>query len=101
VEFEGVVWWPYLDMGNPGTTKMLDSLDVVGYGAPHISIGYDQVNTSAYTTPYLLDPDTVPGGRIPMAVSAPTMAVKLVYAPGQSWELLAAALYVNDQTMGR
>jgi hypothetical protein len=36
-----------------------------------------------------------------MAVSAPTMAVKLVYAPGQSWELLAAALYVNDQTMGR
>lgn len=101
VEFEGVVWWPYLDMGNPGTTKNLDSLDVVGYGEPHVSIGYDQVNTSAYTTPYLIAADTVPGGRIPMSVAAPTMAVKLVYAPGQSWELLAAALYVQDQAMGR
>lgn len=101
VGFEGVVWWPYLDMGSPGTTKMLEAVDVVGYGAPSISIGYNQATTSAYTTPYLIAADTVPGGRIPMAVSAPSMAVKLTYAPGQAWSLLAAALYLQDQRMGR
>jgi hypothetical protein len=101
VEFEGVVWWPHLDLNSPGTTKMLDSVDVVGYGEASVSIGYDQRNSAAYTTPYSVSADTVPGGRIPMSVSAPSLAVKLVYAPGQSWELLAAALYLNDQAMGR
>lgn len=100
VGFEGIVWWPYLDMGSPGTTKLLDSVDIVGYGTCSISIGYNQATTTAYTTPYTIGPDTVPGGRIPMSVAAPSMAVKLVYAPGQSWELLAAALYLQDQRLG-
>lgn len=101
VEFEGVVWFPYLDMGNPGTTKMLEALDITAYGSSAVSIGYDQSNTTAYTTPYTIDPDTVPGGRVPMAVSAPSMSVKVAFAPGQSWELLALQLYLQDQGMGR
>lgn len=101
VQFEGVVWFPYLDIGSPGTTKMLESIDVVGYGAPTVSVGYDQVNTTAYTTPYTINPDTVTGGRIPMAVSGPSLALKITYAPGQAWELLAASLYLQDQGMGR
>lgn len=101
VEFEGVVWWPYLDMGSPGTTKLLEAIDVVAYGTSAVSVGYDQANTAAYTAAYDIAADTVPGGRIPMSVSAPSLAVKIVFAPGQSWELLAAQLYLQDQGVGR
>lgn len=101
IDFEGVVWFPYLDMGAPGTTKMLEAMDMVAYGAADVSIGYDQSNTTAYTTPFRIDPDTVPGGRVPMSVSAPSMSVKVAFAPGQSWELLAMQLYLQDMGSGR
>jgi hypothetical protein len=96
VEFEGIVWSPYLDMGSPGTTKMLDSFDIVAYGECEVSIGYDQATTTAYTTPFVVGPDTVPGGRVPLPLAAPSMAVKLRFMPGQQWQLNAMNLYIDD-----
>jgi hypothetical protein len=100
VEFEGLIWTPYLEMGSPGTTKMLDSFDIVGYGTCEVSIGYDQNNTTAYTTPFAVEADTVMGGRIPLPLAAPSMAVKIRYLPGQAWQLNSFNLYVNDFKMG-
>lgn len=94
--FEGVVWWPYLHRGNPSKEMTLETVDVEGYGQCSVSIGYNQADTTAYTTPYTLSEDTVPAGGIPIPVTAPSMAVKLTYAPGQSWELLQATLYLQD-----
>lgn len=101
VEFEGIVWWNYLDCGSPGTTKMMHGLDVVGFGEVEVSVGYDQNNPSAYTTPFLTGPDTVPGGMIPLPIAAPSFALKLRYPGGQAWSMLAAALYLDDMGTGR
>jgi hypothetical protein len=99
-EFEGIIEWPYLDMGSPGTTKMVDSIDVVGYGVCTVSLGYDQTNAAAVTTPVTIDPDTVPGGRIPIPVAGASLSMKLVYAGGQSWQLNAANFWITDFRMG-
>lgn len=93
IDFAGVVWWPWLDNGKAGQTKMLESIEYVGTGqAPSISIGYDQRNLSAFTTPYLIDADTLPGEPIPIPVAAPTMSVKLEFAGGESWAVNALSL---------
>lgn len=94
--FAGTVWWPYLDLDNPGGNKQLVAVDVVGYGNPSVSIGYDQTNAAAYTTPCLIPADTVAGMKVPIPVTAPSMAVKVVYAAGQAWQLNAVNLYLND-----
>jgi hypothetical protein len=96
VNFEGIVHFPYLDMGEPGTNKMLVGLDVVGAGNPTISIGYDQNNSLAYTTPFPIGPDTVPGGIVPIPVNCPSMSVRLVYAGGEAWQLNAINQYLQD-----
>lgn len=100
VEFEGVVWTPYLDMGNPGVTKAINGIDIVAYGTLTVSIGYNQLDTSQYTAPFAIGPDTVPGGTVPFGVAAPSMAVKLVFAGGQSWQLNAMTLYLDDFGLG-
>ena len=100
VTFEGVVEWPHMDMGSPGTTKMVDSVEVVGYGACTVSLGWDQSNVAAMTTPYAISADTVPGGRIPIPIAGPSISVKLVYAGGQAWQLNAAALWIQDFRQG-
>jgi hypothetical protein len=98
--FEGVVWWNYLDMGSPGVHKMMHGFDVIGYGAAEVSFGYDQANLAAYTTPFTVSPDTVPGGMVPMPLCAPSFALRLRYPPGQSWSLLSAQIYVDDTGIG-
>ena len=100
ISFAGTIWWPHLDMGKPGGTKQLIGVDVVGYGNPTISIGYDQTNAAAYTTPCAIPADTVPGCIVPIPVTAPSLAVKVVYAAGQAWQLNAVNLYLNDLKVG-
>lgn len=93
VNFTGIVWWPWLDFGSPGATKMLEGFDYVGTGqGPSISIGYDQRDPSIFTDGYQLDPDTLPGGIIPFPVSAPTMSVKLEFAGGEAWNVQSVLL---------
>lgn len=95
--FPGRVQWNWLDLGTPGTTKMLEGFDYVGNGqGPSISIGYDQRDVNAFTDPYQLDPDTLPGGIIPLPVAAPTMSVKLDFAGGERWQVQSVTLYVDD-----
>lgn len=100
VQFEGVIWTPYMGMGNDATTKLVDSFDVTAYGTCEVSFGTDQVSTTVYTTPVLVGPDTITGGRIPMPIAAPSIAVKIRFLPGQSWQLNSFNLYVNDMKPG-
>jgi hypothetical protein len=97
VDFPGSVWWPWLDFGQPGLTKMLDGFDYVGTGqGPSISIGYDQRNPAVFTDPYQLENDTMPGGLIPLPVSAPTMSVKLDFAGGAKWRVQSILLSLRN-----
>jgi hypothetical protein len=101
IDFPGTVQWNYLDFGSPGVTKMLEGIDYIGTGqGPSLSIGYDQRNIAAFTAPYELDPDTLPGGIIPFPVAAPTMSVKLDYAGGEAWSLQAVNMYFFDNGNG-
>ncbi len=94
--FAGLVQWAWLDNGQPGVTKMLESLDYVGTGqGPSLSIGYDQRDASAFTTPYLIDPDTLPGDPIPIPVAAPTFSIKLDFAGGKAWTVNAVTLHLD------
>ena len=86
--------WAWLDMGAPGVTKMLHGVDIVGTGAATIEIGWDQTNPSAFTAPYTLPADTLPGTMVPIAVSAPSMSVRLTYSG--NWQFNAMVVYVDD-----
>jgi hypothetical protein len=87
VAISGIVQWQWLDFGSTGTTKMMETVDIVGdVVAPTISIGYDQTNPLAVTTPYQLQIDSMCGFPVPIPVSAPTFSIKLEYAAG-GWEL--------------
>jgi hypothetical protein len=97
MNFEGTVWWPWLDFGSPGVTKMLEGFDYIGSGqGPSIQIGYDQRNVAAMTPAYQLSNDTMPGGIIPLPVSAPTFSVKLTFDGGQKWTVNAVNLSLFD-----
>lgn len=94
--FPGIVQWPWLDMGAPGATKMLEGFDLVASGSPSVSVGFDQRDSAAFTTPYSVDPDTLPGGVIPLPVMGSSFALRVDFAPGSKWSLQAANLYVDD-----
>lgn len=96
IPFGGTVWWPWLDMGTPSVTKMMEGFDIVSQGTPSVSIGYDQRNLAAFTVPYEVDPDTLPGGVIPFPLSAPTFSLRVDFAPGQKWALTQASLSFFD-----
>lgn len=100
VNFDGIVQWGYLDLGSPGTTKMLDGFDIVGTGNPSVAIGYDQTDMSRFTPAYAIGPDTVPGAIIPMPVAAPSFSVKVTYPGGQKWSLQSVQLYLDDTPAG-
>lgn len=95
IDFPGLVWWPWLDFGTPGQTKMLEAFDYVGTGqGPSISVGYDQRSLSAFTPGYQLVSDTMPGGMVPIPVSAPTLSVRLTFAGGVKWNVQSVLLSV-------
>jgi len=96
--FDGVVWWPSLDLGNLGQNKQLDSFDLVVTGQVTVQFGYDQRDPSVLTTGYDLDGDTLPGTSIPFPLSSVSFAPKLTFAGGQAdgWEWMALNLYIQD-----
>lgn len=102
VGFTGTVQWAYLDLGRLGQQKNLVGFDLV-CDAPFgvlVSVGYDERNQAARTTPYLVDADTLPGQLVPLPVSAPSMDLQLTFPAGQAWEWSAATLYVMDNRIG-
>ena len=96
VPFTGIVQWPWLDNGNPGATKTLEAVDLVASGVPSISIGYNQNDLNAFTTPYTINPDTLTGGTIPIPVMGPSFSLRVNFAAGTAWSLKSAALYLED-----
>lgn len=94
------IQWPWLDMGQMGVQKMMIGFDVVGNGAPDVSVGYDETDNTAFTAPFTVVPDTQPGKIIPLPVNAPSFALRVQYAAGaERWELQSATLYIQDQRM--
>lgn len=95
VPFSATVEWPWLDFGQPGVMKRLAGFDIVGEGVATIEVGYNQA-TPAFTNPFDVGPDTVPGMIIPLPIMAPSMSVRVTYQGGQKWELYAMNLYLQD-----
>lgn len=93
----GTVQWPWLDFGQVGVQKMLIGVDLVASGDPQVSIGYDERNPAAFTTPFTIPSDTQVGGIIPIPISAPSMSIRYDFAGDAGrWELQATTVYLSD-----
>lgn len=113
--WNGLIQWPYLDMGALGINKMLIGVDVVGQGNCNIQLAFNQNDSSTFndnagfsvstgvTAPYtLVLDDTVPGEPLPMPINAPSYSLILTF-PGNvttanAWSWQAANLYVQPQS---
>lgn len=117
IAFNGVVQWPYLDMGALGINKMLVGVDLVGEGSCSIQVAYNQADKTTFvdnalfttstgvTTPYFVAiDDTVPGEPLPIPVNAPSYSLILTFTGSTSspnaWSWEAANLYVQPQSGG-
>jgi hypothetical protein len=113
IPFNGVLQWPYLDMGTLGRNKMLVGIDLVGEGNCSIQIGFNQSDKTTFndnpnfatstgvTAPYFVTvDDTVPGEPLPIPINAPSYSVILTFtgstATANTWSWQAANLYVTD-----
>jgi hypothetical protein len=112
--FNGIIQWPYLDMGNMGINKMMTGVDIVGDGVCSVQIGWDQTNKTTFsdsatftsstgiTAPYTISlADTIPGEPLVIPLNAPSVSLCLTF-PGSittpnAWTWEAANLYVTDQ----
>lgn len=111
--FNGLMQWPYLDMGALGRNKMMVGVDLVGEGSCSIQVAFNQADKSTFndnpgfatstgvTAPYFVAiDDTVPGQPLPIPINAPSYSVILTF-PGNvttanAWSWQAANLYVTD-----
>ena len=100
IDIEGVVSWPYLDLGAIGRTKQMVGFDLVIQGECAVSFGYDQKDEALATDPYTVDGDTLTGDVIPMPLAAPSVQMRLTFSGGQDWEWSASVIYLNDFRMG-
>jgi hypothetical protein len=98
-EFEGYMAWPYLDFGIIGADKMLEHVEVVVDGEVDISVGWDQRKgqEALATAPYTTVGDTVNGTPIPIALTAPSMQVRLTLRPSgdEPWEWFATKVEIS------
>jgi hypothetical protein len=98
--FTSTIQWPWLDFGRPGATKYMTGFDLVCDGVCTVEFGYDQTDESAFTSPFQVDGDTLPGQMIPMPVAAPTLSPRINFVSGQSWEWQSTQLYLQDHRAG-
>lgn len=96
VYFDSTIQWPWLDFGQPGQDKEMEGFDIVGTGTPTVQIGYDQRDVNAFTDEYTVAEDTLSDGMIAMPVTAPTLAVRVIYkgGPGNFWQLNAVNVHL-------
>ena len=113
IPFDGLLQWPYLDMGTLGRNKMMVGVDLVGEGECDIQIAFNQADKSTFndnanfaistgvTTPYLVTvEDTVPGEPLAIPINAPSYSLILKF-PGTlntatAWSWQAANFYITD-----
>ena len=106
VVFNGVIQWPYIDLGPLGINKSLEGIDLVGDGQVIIQIGFNQADKTSFndnagfaTSPSVTPPytvamaDTVPGTPIPIPVTAPSYTVILTFPGNQAWSWEASSMY--------
>lgn len=113
--FNGVIQWPYLDMGTLGRNKMMIGLDLVGEGSCSVQIASNQADKSTFndnpgfststgvTAPYFIAlDDTVPGQPIPIPINAPSVSLILTFTGStgspNNWSWEAANIYIADAT---
>lgn len=101
VEFEGVLQWPFIDLGVPGNDKEMIAFDLVCTGEVAISVGWDQRNTdydalTTWTEEYTVDGDTLPREPVPYSVTGPTLSMRLRFTGNQAWQWDATNMYVKD-----
>lgn len=111
--FNGLIQWPYLDMGALGRNKMMVGVDLVGEGNCSIQVAFNQADKSTFndnpgfststgvTTPYFVAvEDTVPGEPLPIPINAPSYSVILTFNgslnTGSAWSWQAANIYITD-----
>lgn len=116
VVFNGVIQWPYVDLGPLGINKSLEGIDLVGDGQVYIQFGFNQADKTSFndnagfstslsvTPPFLVNAaDTVPGTPIPFSLTAPSYTVILTFPGNQAWSWEASSLYfinTNQQAGG-
>jgi hypothetical protein len=93
--YDSVIQWPAIDSGGVGQTSMMVGFDIVGTGTPTVQFGFDQLDFSVMTAPYVVPADTLTGYPISMPLSAPTIIPKITYtgAAGNFWSLQLLNLY--------
>lgn len=95
IPFEGVIWWPFLDLSTLGGQKDLEAIDLVAT-APEgvtISVGWNQRDRTERTPEYDTTADTLTGTPVPFPASAPSYDLRLTFAADQTWEWFAANIY--------
>lgn len=100
-DFPGVIWWPWLDLGQPGVQKQLAGIDIATINATSVDVevGYDQTNHDAFTDAYSIPGDTMPGTFIPLPVAAPSFSIRLTLSSLDHWQFQALTLYIIDDRM--
>ena len=115
--FNGVIQWPYLNVGALGLNKMLVGVDIVGDGNVSIQVAFNQSDKTSFndnpnftsstsvTAPYFVAiTDTVPGEPLPIPCNAPSYSVILTFAgsstSANAWTWEALNLYLSDQGGG-
>jgi hypothetical protein len=112
---EGVVQWPWLDLGLPGTTKRLTGVDLVAVGHVTIGVAVDQsqpLDSVPYTAAASVPADTLTGLLVPIPAAAPSFSFELKFdspsppLPGMCtpqwppvydhWEAQAMNIYIQD-----
>jgi hypothetical protein len=108
--FNGVMQWPYLDLGSMGINKLFVGVDVVGEGNCSIQIAFNQNDKSTFndnpnfatstgvTTPYFVQiDDTVPGEPLPIPINAASYSPILTFTGSSStanaWTWQAMNIY--------
>jgi hypothetical protein len=96
IPFEGSLIWNYLDFGQIGTDKELESVELVVNGEVAISVGWSQKRgEEALATPdYTVDGDTVGETPIPINLTAPSMQLRLTFSGSQAWEWFATKVNI-------
>jgi hypothetical protein len=112
--FNGLMQWPYLDLGALALNKMMIGLDIVGAGDCNVQVAFNQGDPSTFndnvnfatstgvTSPYFVAiDDTVPGTPIPIPAMAPSYSVILTFPGGtlttpNAWAWQASNIYIAD-----
>jgi hypothetical protein len=96
VPFEGVLQWPFIDMGTIGYDKAMEGLDLVIDGTCTVNILYNERDFTQMTPNYAVSGDTLDEvGMLPFPMTAPSYSVMLTFDAGQAWEWQVTNLYIE------